>query len=260
MFKYRKAELFTYLAIILLSVIFSILLIAYGYNAWFLFAVLIVIAPCGFSLHKIISYNILFSKIEKFYINSDYKTLDSYAEKNRKRFPFVRVFQINGYLESGNIDKYSEAYTGYKEKRSLAKTWQFKLESYKVFYDLLSGATVEPKIAMRLESNVDAEEVEIERNLCKTLDYFFRGDYERAEKQLGWLSKEGGSAFLKFVTQYVRYLTKAVFGEGEELSASLRDEACNEFLKNSLNYLENRITQICTRETKDEAINLKDIK
>lgn len=260
MFKYRKFEISIYIVIIALSVLFSVLLLAYGYDAWFLFAVAVVVLPCSFSLYKIMSNNALFSKIEKYYKNALFDDLEHYLPRKLKKYPFVRVFQINSYLEKGETEIYLEQYAEFKEKRMLVKTWQYKLEAYKIFYDLLSGSEVVTKNAMRLESDVDAEEVETERNLCKTLDYFFRGDYERSEKQLSWLTKEGSSRFLKFVTLYVRYLTVAVFGEGEELKQKLISDGYNEFLKKSLGFCDSRVTEICTRAVEERPNDLRNIK
>ena len=65
MFKYRKLELSVYIIIITLSVLFSVLLLAFGYKAWFLFAVAAYLIPCAYLLVKIFIYNSLFSTIER---------------------------------------------------------------------------------------------------------------------------------------------------------------------------------------------------
>ena len=252
MFKYRKLELSVYIIIITLSVLFSVLLLAFGYKAWFLFAVAAYLIPCAYLLVKIFIYNSLFSTIERYIKNGEYDELDHYAEKKKKKFDFVKIYQINSYLEKGDIEKYISGYNAFSEKRRLLKRWQFRLEAHKVFYDLLSGGEVSVRNATRLESDIDAEEVEQERSVCKTLDYFFKGDYERAEKQLGWLTKESESKFVRFVTLYVRYMTKAVFGEGEELKEKLSAEGYNDFLKRSIDYLERRVTEICERSKKED--------
>ena len=47
-------------------------------------------------------------------------------------------------------------------------------------------------------------------------------------------------------------MTKAVFGEGEELKEKLSAAAYNDFLKRSVDYLERRVTEICERSKKED--------
>ena len=232
MFQFKKGEIATYIILLFLTGLFSILLLAKGYPAWFLFASAVVIIPCAGMLIAILCRNKVLSGAEAYLSEENYKKFDAYAAKHENRYFFIRVYAILSLLERGDADGFLKAYEAYGEKNKIYKDWLYKLEAYKVFYQLLSKGEISLKTVNRLESAISAEEVERERCICKMLDYYNKGDLERAIKQLGWYEEKGGRRFLNFMYGYVCNLIEEAASEGElQVGEKVKSAAYNDFLR-----------------------------
>ncbi|PWM74904.1 MAG: hypothetical protein DBX59_02815 [Bacillota bacterium] len=232
MFKYKKAEIATYLILIFFTVLFSALLLANGYPAWFLFASAVVLAPCGAMLAVIFSKNRMLALSEKYLAEEDYEKLDALAAKKEDKYFFLKIYRIDSLLERGEGEKFAAEYAAYADKHRLAKDWLFRLEAYKAFYELLKNGEIAFRNVYRLESEIAAEEVEKERCICKILGYVVKKDYDRAVKQIGWYDRTGQSRFLGFMYDYACCLVSLAVSEDAAPSlADLKESAYNGLLK-----------------------------
>lgn len=238
MFKYRKTELIVYILLTALSILFSALLLAKGYSAWFLFAVAAVIVPCVIMTVKIFTRNYMLASAETFLRKGDYSALDSFAAKHEDRYSFLKVYRVDSLLERGEPEKFLKEYSTYLNKHTLPKDWMYRLEAYKVFCDLLRDEEISVKTASRLESEVSAEEVSRERCIIKIIDYYGKEDYDRAVKQIGWYGGGEPNAFLSFTYEYARCLVeRKVNGSAAETEQLLQKTAYNDFLKSAVERL-----------------------